>query len=106
MYYRNLTKLDKFPLPRIDLLDQLGQSQYFTTVDLAPGYWQVNVSDKSKEKTAFITHKGLFLFRVMPFSLTNAPAVFQRLMQKMLDGLNPDEGPDFVEVYIDDVLVF
>ena len=108
--YRNLnsvTKLDKFPLPRIDdLLDQLGQSQYFTTLDLAAGYWQVKVSDKSKEKTAFITHQGLFEFRVMPFGLTNAPAVFQRLMQKVLGGLNPDEGPEFVEVYIDDVLVF
>ena len=42
----------------------------------------------------------------MPFGLVNAPATFQRLMQKVLIGLNPDEGPDFVEVYIDDVLVF
>ena len=61
--YRNLnavTKLDKFPLPRIDdLLDQLGQSQYFTTLDLAAGYWQVKVSDESREKTAFITHQTL-----------------------------------------------
>ena len=103
----SVTKLDKFPLPRIDdLLDQLGQSQYFTTLDLAAGYWQVKVSDKSKENTAFITHQGFFQFRVMPFGLTNAPAVFQRLMQKVLDGLNPDEGTDFVEVYIDDVLIF
>ena len=108
--YRHLnsvTKLDKFPLPRIDdLLDQLGQSQYFSTLDLAAGYWQVKVGDKSREKTAFITHRGLFEFRVMPFGLTNAPAIFQRLMQKVLEGLNPDQGPEFVEVYIDDVLVF
>ena len=42
----------------------------------------------------------------MPFGLTNAPAVFQRLMQRVLSGLNPQEGPDFVRVYIDDVLIF
>ena len=42
----------------------------------------------------------------MPFGLKNAPAVFQRLMQRVLHGLNPEEGPDFVSVYLDDVLVF
>ena len=57
-------------------------------------------------KTAFTTPQGTFEFRVMPFGLTNAPSVFQRLMQRVLQGLNPDDGPDFVSVYIDDVLVF
>ena len=58
------------------------------------------------EKTAFATPQGLFEFiRVMPFGLTNAPSVFQRLMQKVLMGLNPESGPDFVSVYIDDILV-
>ena len=42
----------------------------------------------------------------MPFGLTNAPAVFQRLMQRVLSDLNPEEGPDFVSVYIDDILIF
>lgn len=42
----------------------------------------------------------------MPFGLTNAPSVFQRLMQRVLAALNPEEGPDFVAVYIDDILVF
>jgi len=88
------------------LLDQLGKSQYFSTLDLAAGYWQIKVDEESKEKTAFTTQQGLFEFKVMPFGLTNAPAVFQRLMLKVLSGLNPDEGPDFVEVYIDDVLIF
>ena len=108
--YRQLnsvTKLDTFPLPRIDnLLDQLGNAKYFTTIDLAAGYWQIRVADDSIEKTAFITHGGLYEFRVMPFGLTNAPAVFQRLMQQVLQGLNPAEGPSFVSVYIDDVLIF
>ena len=108
--YRQLnevTRADTYPLPRIDdLLDQLGQCKYFSTLDLAAGYWQIRVEASSREKTAFVTPQGLFEFLVMPFGLTNAPAVFQRLMQRVLAGLNPDAGPDFVAVYIDDVLVF
>ena len=108
--YRNLnavTTPDKFPLPRIDdLLDQLGKSRYFTTLDLAAGYWQIRMDEKSVEKTAFATHQGLYEFRVMPFRLMNAPSVLQRLMQEVLDGSNPEDGLRFVEVYIDDVLVF
>ena len=108
--YRHLnlvTKPDVFPLPRMDdLLDQLGQSKFFSTLDLASGYWQVKVHPDSREKTAFITHQGLYEFKVMPFGLRNAPAVFQRLMQCVLTGLNPPEGPDFVSVYLDDVIVF
>ena len=53
-----------------------------------------------------MTPQGLYEFLVMPFGLTNAPAVIQRLMQRLLMGLNPEAGPDFVTVYIDDVLVF
>ena len=108
--YRRLnmvTKTDLYPLPRIDdLLDQLGKSRYFSTLDLAAGYWQIRVHPKAIEKKAFITPQGLYEFRAMPFGLTNAPSVFQRLMQRVLMGLNPEEGPDFVSVYIDDVLIF
>ena len=64
------------------------------------------MSATSREKTAFVTPQELYGFLVMPFGLTNAPAVFQRLMQRLLAGLNPKCGPDFVTVYIDDVLVF
>ena len=102
-----VTKKDKFPLPRVDdLLDQLGEAQYFSTLDLASGYWQIRVHPESQLKPAFVTHQGLHEFRVMPFGLTNAPSVFQRLMQRVLMNLNPDQGPDFVSVYIDDILVF
>ena len=60
----------------------------------------------SQQKTAFTTNHSLFEFRVMPFGLRNAPAVFQRLMQQILTGLNPLDGPDFVSAYLDDILVF
>ena len=102
-----MTKSDTYPLPRIDdLLDQLGQCKYFSILDLASGYWQIKVNPTSREKTAFVTPQGLYEFLVMPFGLTNAPAVFQHLMQRVLAGLNPEAGPDFVAVYIDDILVF
>ena len=52
------------------------------------------------------SHQGLYEFQVMPFGLKNAPTVFQQLMQRVLHGLKPEEGPDFVSVYLDDVLVF
>ena len=97
----SLTKPDVFPLPRIsDLLDQLGKSKYYTTLDLASGYWQIRVHADSQEKTAFVTHQGLFEFQVMPFGVMNAPAVFQRLMQRVLSGLQ------FASVYLDDVIVY
>ena len=60
----------------------------------------------SQEKTAFATPHGLYEFRVMPFGLRNAPAVFQRLIQQVLTGLNPEDGNDFVTAYIDDILIF
>ncbi len=108
--YRELnsvTKADTFPLPRIDdLLNQLGAARYFSTLDLASGYWQIRMPPDSVEKTAFTTPHGLHEFRVMPFGLTNAPGVFQRLMEKVLAGLNPPDGSAFVVVYIDNVLVF
>ena len=96
-----MTKPDVFPLPRItDLLDRLGKSKYYATLDLASGYWQIRVHANSQEKTAFATHQGLFEFRVMPFGVMNAPAVFQRLMQRVLSGLK------FISVYLDDVIVY
>lgn len=61
---------------------------------------------ESQEKTAFTTHLGLHEFRVMPFGLRNAPAVFQQLMQQVLTGLKNEDGSDFTSVYIDDILVF
>ena len=60
----------------------------------------------SVKNTAFVTPHALFEFQVMSFGLTNAPGVFQRLMERVLAGLNPEDRPDYVVVYIDNVLVF
>ena len=88
------------------MLDQLGSSQFFSTLDLAAGYWQIKMHPEFSPKTAFVTHEGLHEFTVMPFGLTNAPAAFQRVMQQVVMGLNAADAPNFVSVYIDDVLVF
>ena len=103
----SVTKPDVFPMPRIDdMLDQLGKSKYFSTLDLASGYWQMRMDPDSQEKTAFVTPQGLYKILVMPFGLINAPSTFQQMMQKLLTGLNPANGPDFVSVYVEDVLIF
>ena len=94
---------DAYPLPRIDeALDQLAEAKWFHTLDLASGYWQVAMNPDSHEKTAFCTHLGLYEWLVMPFGLCNAPATFERLMERVLPGL-VWHG---VLVYIDDIIVY
>ena len=103
--YRRLnaaSKKDVHPLPRIDeTLGSLANHQYFSTLDLASGYWQVGMDDTSQEKTTFITHSGLYEFRVMAFGLCNAPSTFQRLMEVVLGGLVRES----CFVYLDDIVV-
>ena len=99
----SITHHDAHPLTRIDAtLDSLAGSTLFTTLDLASGYWQVEVSPEDKEKTAFSTPYGHFEFNVMPFGLTNAPATFQRLMQCVLAGISGEVCLG----YLDDIIVF
>ena len=89
--YRRLnkiTKRDSYPLPRVDTtLDAINGSSWFLTLDLKSGYWQVKMESDDKEKTAFTTGEGLWQFIVMPFGLLNAPATFERLMERVLQGL-------------------
>ena len=96
----DLTIGDSFPLPNItDILDQLGNAKYFTTLDLASGYHQIPMTEKDKPKTAFSTPYGHYEFNRMPFGLKNAPATFQRLMNSVLTGL---QGLKCL-VYLDDI---
>lgn len=99
----SITKKDAHPLPHMqDIFDSLAGSKVFSTLDLKSGFWQIPMDENSVEKTAFITHKGLFQFKRMPFGLCNASAVFQRVMNKVL---SPFIGK-FVMVYIDDIVIY
>lgn len=102
--YRKLndkTIEDKYPLPNIDdILDKLGRAQYFTTLDLASGYHQVEMHPDDTEKTAFTIDRGHLEFLRMPFGLKNAPSTFQRLMDSVLRNL------DNVLTYLDDVIIY
>jgi hypothetical protein len=70
-------KKDSFPLPRIDdVLDLLHGQKYLPTLDLASGYWQIEMDDSSKEKTAFIVDNNLFEWNRFSFSFINAPGTF------------------------------
>ncbi|BHF67614.1 hypothetical protein SprV_0301064100 [Sparganum proliferum] len=103
--YRKLnavTKKDSFPLPRIDTtLDALAGNTMLSTLDLASGYWQVEVRPSDREKTAFAVPSGLYEFETMPFGLANAPSTFQRLMNQVLAQLIPTS----CLVYMDDIIV-
>ena len=98
-----MTKKDSHPLPRIDdLLDSFKNSACFSTLDLASGYWQIEMDPQDKEKTAFITDDSIYEFNVMPFGLTNAPATFQRMMNRVFQRITGE----YVVVYLDDVNVY
>ena len=97
-----ITKPNSYPLPLIDdILALLGKAKYFTSLDLKSGYWQVLMDEADKEKAAFACHCGLFEFNVMPFGLSNAPAIFQELMSIVLRGLG-----HFATAYLDDILIY
>jgi hypothetical protein len=98
-----VTRRNAYPLPRIDdSYQNLIGARYFTTLDLKSGYWQVRLSPSAKEKTAFTCRHGHFQFRVMPFGLCNAPALFQNMMNDILQ--------PYIDrcamVYLDDVIIY
>ena len=96
-----ITKTDSYPLPRIDdCIDRVGHSRYVSKLDLLKGYWQVPLTEKAKQVSAFITPNSLYQYRVMPFGMKNAPATFQRLINSLTSDLDGCEG------YIDDVVVY
>lgn len=96
-----VTKTDAYPIPRLeDCIDRIGQARFVTKLDLLKGYWQVPLSERAQEVSAFVTHDALYRCRVLPFGMKNAPATFQRLMNLVTVGL------DHVVTYIDDVVVY
>ena len=99
----DLIKKDKFPLPKIDTcLDVLNGSRYFSSCDLRQGYWQTVIDERDRDKTAFVTRKGQWRFKVLSFGLCNEPSQFARTMELVLSGLTWD----ICLVYLDDILVF
>jgi predicted aspartyl protease len=98
-----VTHRDNYPLPVIEeLLSTLKSAALFTSLDCASGYWGIPVSEEDKCKTAFVCHLGLFEFNVLPFGLHNAPATFQRMMEKIF-GIVLGKS---ALIYIDDIIVF
>ena len=104
--YRNLNSVTirpVYPIPEAKhLFDTLAGSQYFSAIDLSSAYYQCEVVETDKEKTAFATRKGHFEFNRMPFRLCGAPATFQRLMHVVLKA----ENWSSCLVYLDDILIF
>jgi hypothetical protein len=104
--FRQLNKVtvkNKYPLPRIgDLFDQLKDAKIFSKIDLRYGYHQVRIKDEDISKTTFRTRYGHYEFTVVPFGLTNAPAVFMCLM----NGMFINYLDMFVIVFLDDILVY
>jgi hypothetical protein len=104
--YRSLNEVtinNKYPLSRInDLVDQLKGACVFSKIDLRSGYHQLKIRATDIPKTAFITRYGLYEYMVMSFGLTNAPAYFMYLMNKVF----MEYLDKFVVVFIDDILIF
>lgn len=100
----NRTVKDAYALPRIEeTIDCLAGSKYFTKLDLRSGYWQVPIKESDKAKTAFsVGPLGFFECNRMAFGLTNAPATFQRLMERCMGELHLKD----CLIYLDDIIIF
>ena len=100
----NRTVKDAYSLPRIEeTIDTLAGSKYFSKLDLRSGYWQVGTKEADKHKTAFsVGPVGFFECNKMAFGLTNAPATFQRLMERCMGELHLKE----CLIYLDDIIIF
>ena len=97
-----VTVKDSYPLPRIkDCLDALSGSQWFCTLYLASGYWQVEMAKNNMEKTVFSMGSCLYQFSVMPLGLCNAPTTFERLIERVLIAL----PWQILLIFMDDVIV-
>ena len=104
--YRGLNAVTRkvaYLMPRVDeCLESMAGCKWFTGLDLKSGYWQIDIEEQDRPKSAFRTRSGQYRWKVMPFGLINAPATFQRLMDTVLMGLTPE----FAMVYVDDIIIY
>ena len=95
-----VSKLDRYPIPKVeDLFTALSGGKLFTKLDLSQAYQQVSLDEDSKKLVVINTHKGLFQYNRMPFGISSAPGIFQRVMESLLQGI------PHVVVYLDDILI-
>ena len=103
--YRKLNNIRKnyvYPLSRVDdIFDTLSGVRYFTSIDLASGYWQIELDEDARAKSTFTAYNGLYKFVRMLFGLRNAPGMFQRIKQMVMSGLEWKN----CFVYLDDILI-
>lgn len=101
-YLNKGTVSDIFSMPNLEeLIYEIGQANYISTLDLTKGYWQVPMEESSQDKTAYVTHRGCFMWKVTPFGLKNASSTFQRLTNKLLE-----RHKGYACGYIDDIAVY
>ncbi|VDI73302.1 Hypothetical predicted protein [Mytilus galloprovincialis] len=106
--YRKLNRLTKIytqSLPNLsDVLDTLGEkhAQTYSVCDMRQGFWQLELDEQSKEKTAFMTHRGQYEFNRLPYGLANSPATFNMIMNEVIRDLNWKSAL----VYVDDILIY
>lgn len=99
--YNHVSKSDSYPLPRMeDCVDRVGVAIFVTKLDLLKGYWQVPLTCRAADISAFVTPDSFCQYTVMPFGFQNAPATFQRLMHLVLADVSN------CEVYLDDVVAY
>ena len=100
MTVNGMSKLDNYPIPKTDdLLTKVGGGQLFSKLDLTQAYQQLELDEASKEFTTINTHQGLYRYIRLPYGVSSAPGIFQRIMENLLRGI-----PD-VYMRIDDILV-
>lgn len=81
----SVTKTDSFPIPRMDdCIDKIGSARYVTKLDLLKGFWQIPLTERAKEMSAFATPDELYQYKVMPFVMKNSPVTFQRLIHMII----------------------